>query len=674
MPVKAKSSMTSFDLAAVVRELQALIGSRLSNIYAYMNGFLLKFKGNVEANLVLVPAERAHLTSYIPAEKGMPPPLVMGLRKYLRGSRLEEVVQHRFDRVAVFRFCGGEGCFRLVAELLPRGVIVLSDDEWRILFTSETREMKDRILRRGITYQFPPSSSVHPQELSEELLRRILGSSDREVVRVLARGLGYPGEVVEEALARLGVKIDEKSSRLVSEAGAIAETLRSIYLECLEARGYLVFSGETPITVTCFKPSGLSERYGFTYKVYDSVSRALDEYYAKRVGEGVAAGTDELEAERRKLEASLQAARENLERLRERLRELEAQAILMAEHMGELYEAYNCIMRVRDAAGWDMVVGTCPHVVDVEPSRGVVRLSINGRIVELDVRYSPDRALVELYKRIGEIKAKIERGERAVREAEDRIRRLEERIRARRARMAAVLRRREWYEKYHWIITSRGFLAIGGRDASQNESVVRKYLNERRIFMHADVHGAPAVVFFAEGQQPPEQDLREAAVVAAAYSKAWKAGIGSVDVYWVWGSQVSKSPPAGEYLARGAFMVYGRKNYIRNVEVKLALGVGIEDSSPVIVVGPDYLVRRRSTVYAILAPGDEDPSHLAKRLRKLFASRVEDDVRPLVEALTVDEIRERIPGRARVLYIGRGTAEERPRPLRVLHEKEGGEA
>ena len=147
MPIKAKGSMTSFDLAAVIRELQPLVGARLNNIYSYMNGFLLRFKGVTDANLVSIPAERIHLTNYVPAEKGMPPPLVMGLRKYLRGSKLEEVVQYKFDRIAVLRFCSGEGCFRLIVELLPRGVIVLSNENWRIIFTTETREMKDRVLR-----------------------------------------------------------------------------------------------------------------------------------------------------------------------------------------------------------------------------------------------------------------------------------------------------------------------------------------------------------------------------------------------------------------------------------------------------------------------------------------------------------------------------------------------
>jgi len=33
---------------------------------------------------------------------------------------------------------------------------------------------------------------------------------------------------------------------------------------------------------------------------------------------------------------------------------------------------------------------------------------------------------------------------------------------------------RAWYEKFRWFFTSEGFLAIGGRDATSNEIVVKK--------------------------------------------------------------------------------------------------------------------------------------------------------------------------------------------------------
>ena len=34
----------------------------------------------------------------------------------------------------------------------------------------------------------------------------------------------------------------------------------------------------------------------------------------------------------------------------------------------------------------------------------------------------------------------------------------------------------EWYEKFRWFISSEGFLVIGGRDATTNEIIIKKFI------------------------------------------------------------------------------------------------------------------------------------------------------------------------------------------------------
>jgi predicted ribosome quality control (RQC) complex YloA/Tae2 family protein len=34
----------------------------------------------------------------------------------------------------------------------------------------------------------------------------------------------------------------------------------------------------------------------------------------------------------------------------------------------------------------------------------------------------------------------------------------------------ALLRKTQWFEKFHWFITSENFIVISGRDAQQNEA------------------------------------------------------------------------------------------------------------------------------------------------------------------------------------------------------------
>ncbi len=670
MPVKRKRSMSSFDVAAAVAEMESLVGGRLVNIYDLPGGgLLLRVRCRAgECRVAAVPAVRVHLTRIDIAEKGMPSPLVMGIRKHARDGRITGVRQLGFDRIAVLDVERGGERYSLVVETLPRGVYALLDGEGRILQVSEQRQMRDRVLRRGERYQPPPGGPEPPTRLDEARLAGLL-SAGGEAARLLARGLGYPGEVVEEALARIGVEPAVDASTLRGRVGELLETFREIYRESLGEGGWLVYEQSgAPLTVVPFEPRGLAARYGLRVERVASFSEALDRYFGEELAKlEELEAVSSLEAERAKLLASLEKARENLAKLEERARRLEEDMRVIGENMQLVYEVYECVRRIRSRAGWDAVPGNCPGVVDVEPSRGLVKVNIGGRLVDLDVRLDPSRLLVEMSRKLGEIQAKIERGRKAVEDIEGRLEQLLHRLRQRAARARALVRRREWYEKYHWLVTRSGFLAIGGRDASQNESIVKRYLNEKRIFMHADIHGAPIVIVFAEGREPPEEDLRDAALLTAAYSKAWKAGMGAVDVYWVWGSQVSKSPPPGEYLARGAFMVYGKRNYIRAVELKLAVGVAEEEGAPLVIVGPPDLVERRSLVYAILVPGDEDPSKLAARLRRVFAGKVADDEKKgLIEALQVEELARRIPGRSRAIKVARGRSLEHPRPVKIL--------
>lgn len=53
----------------------------------------------------------------------------------------------------------------------------------------------------------------------------------------------------------------------------------------------------------------------------------------------------------------------------------------------------------------------------------------------------------------------------------------------------AAVRKPFWFERFHWFISSENYLVIGGRDAQQNELLVKRYLNKGDAYVHADLHG-----------------------------------------------------------------------------------------------------------------------------------------------------------------------------------------
>lgn len=129
------------------------------------------------------------------------------------------------------------------------------------------------------------------------------------------------------------------------------------------------------------------------------------------------------------------------------------------------------------------------------------------------------------------------------------------------------IEKREWYEKFHWFLTSNNMLAIGGRDAQQNETINSKHFGEQDLFFHADVVGG-SVVVLVNGTYASGEIKEEVAQFAACYSSAWKRGSSAVDVYAMLRDQVSKSSSGG-YLGKGSFALSGEREWFRGVRLEL---------------------------------------------------------------------------------------------------------
>lgn len=119
-----------------------------------------------------------------------------------------------------------------------------------------------------------------------------------------------------------------------------------------------------------------------------------------------------------------------------------------------------------------------------------------------------------------------------------------------------------WFEKFIWFISSENYLVIGGRDAQQNEILVKKYLTEHDVYVHADLHGATSCIVKNHGKEEiPPKTLNEAGTMAICHSAAWSAKV-VTSAWWVHSHQVSKTAPSGEYLTTGSFLIRGKKNYL----------------------------------------------------------------------------------------------------------------
>ncbi|MEM2004621.1 MAG: ribosome rescue protein RqcH [Zestosphaera sp.] len=636
--MRIKRALSSLDVAVLTKELGAvLLGSRVDNVFQLSgDSLLLKLilRDGRHAFLVVEAGLRVCLTTHFIS--GSSSGRVVLFRRYLRGCTVTEVSQYAFERIMVLGLRGREGYLRLTAELLPRGVIVLTDPTGRILISTTDLKTKDRMIRPGVQYEYPPAFPDVRLVSSEEFATKVR-DEEGDLGRVLVRVFGIPPEVVNEVL--------EESIRARSSRSLSTEELRFVQ-ESLKSFISTVIENPKPIIVSCdgdyvsfhpFIPRKLGEGCNIHY--FNTFNEAVDEFFVK-VGREA---SDEV-GERSRVEITLSKARAEYEKLLKTYSELSEALRLVQENYALLEGVWLCVSSKVRGEGWG-AVASC-GIAGYDASTGVYRVDLEGKILNFTVVKDFKTQYFELVKELKSLESKLGRTKQSLEALEARLREAELRVEGR-LRKKPLVRRFQWYHVFRWVVTRNGFLAIGGRDAGQNEKIIRKFLREGDIFMHADIHGAPVFLVFTGGAEPSEEDLLDVASLAASYSKAWRESLPSVDVFWVKGSQVSTAAPPGQYLPRGSFMIYGKKNFIKGVRLRISVGLQVIDGRYYeIVVGPAELLRGRCVVLITLEPGDESPSKVAAEFIELI-----EKTDYLVEDLRVDEVVKHVPGPSKIVEV-----------------------
>ncbi len=642
---KIKKSLTALDVAVIARELNSiLMNSLIDNVYGLsINSLLLKLKlvNGETAYLILEGGSRANLTRHVTT--GTSKGRVSIFRRYLRGGRIYEIFQHGFERILEISVRLSDKNVKVVVELLPRGVIaVVEEGTGKVLINTIDLNLKDRVLRPGLIYTYPPKFPNFLELSFNEFYENL--RKDGEVGKNLVRFLGLPPELINEVLDE---EIRKKNVNEVREEEAynIYLSLKNFIMSVINSpQPVIVVCDSTPTHFYSFKPLKIKYSRNCTFVEFKTLNEALDEYFSTISIKTEA--KESFEQEKQKLEKTLEKVRMELTDAIQKHSEISSKLKVIEERYAELEGIWLCVYDTVKKYGWDKVKDFC-KVDEVHSSKGIYVINLEGLKLTFNVFEDFKTQYFNLKRELKQLDEKIRKAKEKASEIEESLSKIAE-VEKERSTRKTLLKEVRWFTNYHWIRTTNGFLAIGGRDAQQNEKIVRKYLTDKDIFMHADVHGASAFVILTEGRMPQEVDLNEVAVLAASYSKGWSAGLTSVDVFWVWGSQVSKAAPAGQYLPKGSFMIYGQKNFIKNVVLKLSLGLKVNNEKYYeIVVGPEDLVKKSCVVYMTLIPGDEEPISIAKKFIKYIKDRTPYDPQDLNE----DYLIRFIPGRSTILNL-----------------------
>lgn len=241
----------------------------------------------------------------------------------------------------------------------------------------------------------------------------------------------------------------------------------------------------------------------------------------------------------------------------------------------------------------------------------------------IDLKKSLEENASDYFDLAKKIKKKIEGAKRAIEIAE---RRLEKNKKAAATPILIKKRKRkvEWFEKFRWFISSDGFLCIGGRDATTNDIIIKKYTEKNDLVLHTDMAGSPFVVIKSDSKEIPNTTINEAAEFTATFSRAWKHGYSSLEVFFVKPEQVTKEAKAGEYLTKGAFLIKGKTNYLKP---RLNLAIGIYGEK--IMAGPISAIKKHCKEYVEILQGNEKTSTIAKQIQKIMGGDLDEIVRAI---------------------------------------------
>ena len=281
----------------------------------------------------------------------------------------------------------------------------------------------------------------------------------------------------------------------------------------------------------------------------------------------------------------------------------------------------------------------------IDSQKGIVNIKIGKIHFELSLRKSVYESASSFYNKVKEARGKINGLKRAIEVTEKQTKTYERtNIQVKSQLLKPVkARKRLWFEKFHWVHSSEGLLIIGGRDATSNEILVKKHTNTNDLILHADIAGAPFVIIKVDGKPPSETSIFEAAQLAAAYSRAWREGLTSLDVYWVKPDQVSKEAPSGQYLSKGMFMIRGQRNYIRNVTLQVSIGVIEIDDQLMIIGGPLSAIASQTQCMLSIVPGRKTSGKLAKEIRYKLSENAPINHREKILNILIEEIQRFIP-------------------------------
>jgi predicted ribosome quality control (RQC) complex YloA/Tae2 family protein len=646
--------MSNFDIAILLSEIgQSVIGAWINNVYQIDDFFLFRLNTKFgDKTLLVEPGLRIHLTKYKMEMPKIPTNLCTALRKHIRNGRIENIVQHGLDRMVIVTVNTISGKLKVIIEFFGEGNLILCDPENRIIIAKRYRVMRDRSIKPKDTFVPPPPRGIDIASLSNSKIKPILNSSSAGLVETLASKLNIDPVYAEEICAVSEIEKDRKSKDLKEEEKTrVAETIQLTFHRIMNGPYQPQIVQDQSGNLIATAPFHMKIFEGLQARNLDSYNDALDEFFSS-----LEAGTvrrkqaKEGEKETKEIENMIEEQRKKILESDELLSRNRRLADQIYSHLANV-ETILAVVRSARKSGlsWQEIGGKLDEarkkgialadkIASINAKEGTITLKLGEQEIKLNIQLSAAKNASRFYEDAKKAEAKKKGAESALQEAVKKLSKLKSEIKPPKVEALREKRVKKWYEHFRWFTSMDGFLVIAGRDSRTNEIIVKKRLETNDIFVHADIQGAPATVIKSTGKDVPPTTINEACQFAVSYSKLWKLGTAAGEAYWVRGDQVTFSPPSGEYLQKGSFIIKGQRNYVKGVTLRISIGIMIDDKKHIFpIAGPPSSMVLMSGAKVDLIPGDESGSRLATIVKDRLMRLVSPELESEIEGISLDE-------------------------------------
>ena len=598
----SEQGMSGIDVKAVASELSGKLPLWIDKVYQFDTRTMsIRLNGENKARyqMIIESGRRAHLVKDLPEPPKNPPQFAMFLRKYLSGGKVLAIHQHGLERILIFDVGKGNLVYRLIIELFDEGNIILAEENYTIIKPLRHHRFKDREIIPHALYTL---GAIDPTASLGNLASAIR-NDDRDLVRSLAIGCMLGGTYAEYICQKAG--LDKTLPASSADPETIFTAVQDLFFQVVHAPKPGIFAKHC-------EPIDIWDKNEVQY--FLTFSEALEAFYPLTKAERK---TADAKSKLTKEERILKYQKSAIKKFDEKVEKTEAVVAAIYENYAFVSKVISSLDRASKTHSWQEIErllrdNNSPDVkkiVAFYPEEAAVEIDI-GKRVKIFVHEGIEQNAGRYYDVIKKFRKKKEGALRAMKTTLPKKKEV---------RREFTFMKKLWYHRFRWFVTSDGVVVLGGRDASQNEELVKKYMGGQDLFVHADVHGASVVIVKGKTEH-----MDEVAQFAASYSGSWRSGHFSADVYSALPAQVSKTPESGEFISRGSFIVRGERTYYRNVPLAVGIGLMLEPHAAVIG-GPPSVIKGKTKAYSELKPGQFEPNDVAKKVLRILKQNVSEE-------------------------------------------------